>query len=152
MKRWLKIAIPLCILAAAVLFFPIKRTYTLSGDGAVLTLGKEKVGDCTMSVEIQELKSLAMSYRKTFSFVLDGVESPSDFIHFDDEHYSKTPGIPYLLTQACYSGPDDRTEFYTLLYAPDLSYAVLKWGDNLYFLDNGANMAFSEIPFSHVGE
>ncbi len=67
-----KYLIPALLLIAIVLFFPIRKTSGISGDGAVLTTDKEKIGDCTLSIEIQEVTSLAVRYRKTFSFVVDG--------------------------------------------------------------------------------
>ncbi len=143
----LKYLIPALLLIAIVIFFPIRKTSGISGDGAVLTTDKEKVGDCTLSIEIQEITSLAVRYRKTFSFVVDG-ERISEF---QSAYASETvDGLCYI-SQMYYDGQEDRMAGCELVYQEDLSYAVIYWNDRLYFITNGTQMPYSEIPLVVAG-
>lgn len=135
------------LLIAAVLFFPVRKTSSISGDGAVLTTGKEKVGDCTLSIEIQEVRSLAVRYRKTFSFVVDG-ERVSEF---RSAYASETSDGLCFISQMYYDAQEDRMASCALVYQEDLSYAVIYWNDRLYFITNGAQLPYSEIPLDIAG-
>ena len=50
------------IFAVTALFFPVSATHIISGDGDILTLQKEKVGDCRLRVEIKEISSLMVHF------------------------------------------------------------------------------------------
>jgi len=143
----LKYFIPALLLIAAVLFFPVRKTYSISGDGAVLTTDKEKIGDCTLSIEVQEVTSLAVRYRKTFSFMIDGKQVSK----FQSSHASETGGGLCFISQMYYDGQEDRMDSCELVYQEDLSYAVIHWNDRLYFLPNGTQMPYSEIPLVIAG-
>ncbi len=143
----LKYLIPALLLIAIVLFFPIRKTSSISGDGVVLTTDKEKIGDCTLSIEIQEVRSLAVRYRKTFSFVVDG-ERVSEF---RSAYASETSDGLCSISQMYYDAQEDRMAGCQLVYQRDLSYAVIHWNDQLYFITNGTQMPYSEIPLDIAG-
>lgn len=143
----LKYFIPALLLIAAVLFFPVRKTYSISGDGAVLTTDKEKIGDCTLSIEVQEVTSLAVRYRKTFSFMIDGEQVSK----FQSSHASETGGGLCFISQMYYDAQKDSMASCELVYQEDLSYAVIYWNDRLYFLPNGTQMPYSEIPLVIAG-
>lgn len=151
-KRRLLLAGILLLCVAAVLFFPITKTRTISGSGVVLTKDKEKIGDCTLTLEIRETGSLAADYRRHFSFVLHDGQTTEEYDTkkalqgrtFVDRH----DGV--CMIASMYSGY--RTGYKVvrcdLLYAEDLSYAALLWEDRLYYLPNGTDMPYSEIPWT----
>ncbi len=143
----LKYFIPALLLIAIIIFFPIRKTSGISGDGAVLTTDKEKIGDCTLSIEIREVTSLAVRYRKTFSFVVDG-ERVSEF---RSAYASETSDGLCSISQMYYDAQEDRMAGCQLVYQEDLSYAVIYWNDQLYFITNGTQMPYSAIPLDVAG-
>lgn len=143
----LKYFIPALLLIAAVLFFPIRKTSSISGDGAVLTTDKEKIGDCTLSIEIREVTSLAVRYRKTFSFVVDGKQVSE----FQSAYASETGDGLCFISQMYYDEQEDRMAGCELVYQEDLSYAVIHWNNQLYFITDGTQMPYSEIPLVIAG-
>lgn len=139
-----RVAVAVVLLAAlAVVFFPIPTTRSLSGDGEILTRQKEKTGTCRLEVEVREVASLAVCYKRSFSFVLDGDIAEV----FSSTSYSEADGI-CLLSQMYYDEEMDRMSLASLLYPEDLSYAVLCLDPNYYFLNNGSNISYAELPFS----
>ena len=138
--------IAFCVIAllATILFFPVTTTSVISGDGKVLALNKEELRDCTLSIEIKEVNSLAYRYSKTFSFVLDGT-SISDF--FGDVHTDAVEDF-CTITQFYYDANKNKIVHYGLLYGEDLSYAFIISNGELYFVNPGEHMSISEIPFS----
>ncbi len=143
----LKYLIPALLLIAIVIFFPIRKTSGISGDGAVLTTDKEKIGDCTLSIEIQEITSLAVRYRKTFFFVVDGEQ----VCEFQSAYASETGGGLCSISQMYYDAQENRMASCALVYQEDLSYAVIYWNDRLYFITNGTQVPYSEIPLVIAG-
>lgn len=115
------------LLTVAVVFFPISKTYRTSGRGAVLTNGKEKIGDCDLSVEIHETASLAMSYRKTFSFVIDDTQVAPEYLTLSRSE--EAVGLCYI-TQIYYDKNMNTMARCFLLYPEDQSYAVIGWKDS----------------------
>ena len=140
MKRKITVMV---LLALVVLLFPISSTQNLSGEGEVLNRQKEKVGTCQLEVEITEVSSLVFTYKKAFTFVLDGgaVEE------FATDSHSEIEDI-CLLSQMYYDEEQNEMSLCSLIYKKDLSYAVLDLGKNYYFIHNGADIPYSELPIS----
>lgn len=140
-----KLAIPVVasLLVLLILFFPVKKTHVISGHGEILTTEKEKVGDCSLSVEITEMRSLLLDYSRTFSFAING-KPESDF---EAHSFGESDEISSI-TQVYYNEAKDQVGFCELVYPKDLSYVVFLWDDLLYFLPNGTALTASEIPWS----
>lgn len=140
MKRKITVMV---LLALVVLLFPISSTQNLSGEGEVLNRQKEKVGTCQLEVEITEVSSLVFTYKKAFTFVLDGgaVEE------FATDSHSEIEDI-CLLSQMYYDEEQNEMSLCSLIYKKDFSYAVLDLGENYYFIHNGADIPYSELPIS----
>lgn len=133
------------VLLTVALLLPIPKTTVLSGTGAVLNTSKEKIGSCALSIEIRELRSLTVRYRKSFSFTLNG----NEFSQFETAHTSEADDL-CLITQLYYDVGDDCIAVCSLTYPKDLSYMVLFQNGQLYFLPNGTNISYSEIPFEII--
>lgn len=129
------------IIALIVIFFPVPTKHIISGDGDVLTLQKEKIGTCELEVEIKEVSSLAVCYRRSFSFFLDGKTVEM----FSTTSYSEADGL-CLLSQMYYNEKMDMMTLASLIYPKDLSYVVLDLGSNYYFINNGSNLVNAELP------
>lgn len=140
MKKW--IAVICALLICAALFFPVSTVHTISGNGEVLTTEKEKVGDCELSVEIKEVRSLVTCYSRRFTFTLDG----RTFAEFESNAGSETDDGLCLLSQMFYDAEKDSMELCSLVYQKDFSYALLRLDDHLYFADNGSGLAYTELP------
>lgn len=134
------------IFALAIAFFPFTTTEVISGKGHVLTLEKEKIGDCELFIEIKDVKSLLMRYRKSFSFVLDGTE----FSEFDTYHDDGPIDGWCSIGQMYYDLTISSFDFCLLVYGTDLSYAALVHKEKIYFINPEENMPFSEIPYQHI--
>lgn len=128
----------------AIFFFPVAKTYSLSGTGLELTTDKEKIGTCELSIEITEVRSLVMNHGKTFSFVLNGEEGPG-FV--GDASCSETEDGLCAITGMYYDARRNRMAGCGVIYDKDLTYAVLHWNDRSYFLPNGTEMPYSQIPW-----
>jgi len=118
-----------------IAFFPVKNTRTFSGEGEVLTADQEKIGVCDLLIEIHTVRSLAVTYRRTFSFVLDG-ESLSDFL---SSHSSETEDVCFI-SQMYYDERRNQINSCDLFYQKDLSYAKILWNDKLYVISDGTEM------------
>jgi len=114
------------------------------GNGQVLTADKENLGDCELSVEIKEVRARAFCYSRRFPFILDG----STVSEFDDAAYPETDDGLCLIAQPYYEEESNRMGSCTLVYQKDFSYAVIRRGERLYFLSNGASIPFPELPIS----
>lgn len=112
-----------------IAFFPAQNTVSISGEGEVLTANQEKIGTCSLSIEIQETKSLAVTYRRTVSLVLDGERLP-DFLSSSG---SETEDVCFI-SQMYYDPQEDRINSCDLFYQKDLSYARIHWDDKLYVI------------------
>lgn len=142
MKKRTYFALGFLLLLAVILFFPVRHTDHISGDGAVLTTNKEKIGDCRVSVEIREVRSLVVTYRRAFSFTIDDGE----VFEVNPAHYYEAPGGLCVFSEMYYEESRDRFEVCQLVFQKDLSYVVIYWEGQLYFLPNGTEMSYSEIP------
>ena len=52
------------------------------------------------------------------------------------------------ITQLYYDEKENRVNICYLVYQNDLSFAVIYLNSRYYFIDNGANIPYSEIPVS----
>ena len=140
MKKKIVLAM-IIIFAITAVFFPVSTTHIISGDGDILTLQKEKIGDCKLKIEIKEISSLILSYKKVFSFAVDGncVEE------FETVTHSKTDEI-YFISQMYYDKGTDAMSLASLIYPKDLSYAILSLDAEYYFINNGANISYAQLP------
>ena len=88
MKKKTLFAIILLIALVAALF-PIPTIHNISGAGEVLNLQKEKIGTCELEVEINVISSLAICYKRSFSFILNGKPVET----FSTTSYSEADGL-----------------------------------------------------------
>ena len=141
-KLTLAIAI---IVVLSVVFFPMTTTHRISGNGDILTPQKEKVGTCKLEIQIKEVSSLLLCYKKSFSFAVD-----DNFVkEFETTSYSESDKI-CLISQMYYNIETDQMSMTSLVYPNDLSYAILNLGTNYYFINNGTNISHSELPISYI--
>lgn len=135
MKRKEFICIIAIVCAAVVLFFPVSKTRSFSGNGSVLNSEREKIGDCTISIEVKELKSLVLRYRMNFSFTMN--DEPcyaSEEIRFPVA-VSVTEYGDCLLSQFYYDSETNRMQPCSLFYRGDLSYAEIFWKNSYYSIE-----------------
>ena len=97
-KRLITAGIVAAVLAiAAVLFWPHTKTYSFSGVATEWSRSHDEQYDETadLSVEITEVRSLVCSYKKSFSYVLNGKRSPDcyRFLFNDTGIGSRIEGI-----------------------------------------------------------
>ena len=142
MKKKVVIAAILIILVALViLFFPIKSTHQMSGQSEILSPKKEVIGNCDLKIEITEFSSLVFNYKNTFSLKLNG--KPIEFKATSSDTES---GDFRSITQSYYDEIRNWMDFCTLVYKKDFSYMVLSFEDNYYFLNNGSNVTYAQLP------
>lgn len=134
------------VLLVTIVFFPITRTHTISGAGQVLTIDREKLGNCNLSIKIEETKSIFFCYRKQFSFVLDG----TSFSEFSAPAYTKSEDGLCLISQMYFDEKENRMTLCSLVYDEDLSYAVIRWNEKQYFISSGSGISSSEIPVHKI--
>ena len=140
-KRTIILAI--FILVFVIMFFPVSSTHNISGNGAVLNVQKEKIGECKLDIEITEISSLIICYKKCFAFTIDGKSTKE----FSTNSHAKAKGI-CLISQMYYDKDIDAMHLCSLIYNEDYSYAVLDLGANYYFINNGSDIAYDELPIS----
>lgn len=134
MKKTASICIIVIACVATVLFFPISKTRTFSGNGSVLNSEKEKTADCTITVEVKELTSLMLRYRMNFSFMLNDVPCyASEEVRFPAA-VSVTEYGDCLISQFYYDGETNSMKRCSLFYQGDHSYAEIFWEENYYTL------------------
>ena len=131
-KRLITAGIVAAVLAiAALLFWPHTKTYSFSGVATEWSPSHDEQYDETadLSVEITEVRSLVCSYKKSFSYVLNGKRSPDCFkFHFyDTEIYSLIEGI-FLIDEG------RSTSGCGVFYYRDFSYVGVHDGDRQYDL------------------
>lgn len=121
-----------CIaLFVTLIFFPITTVHSVSGEGQVRTTADEILGDCELSLEIKEVKSLLFCYKKSFSFVLDG----HTFSEFVDSTHDETSDGLCLISQMYYDKEKSSLAPCSLAYRDDLSNFVLRFSERLYILE-----------------
>lgn len=124
-KPWILAA----VILAAVIFFPYTTKTGISGDGEIQDQAGEKTGDCVLSVEISEIRSLLFSYKRCFSYKLgdteyDAVET-ANYVEADDLN------IIYQWYQNKKTGELDLR---SMEYPDDLSYVLVTSGTERYYL------------------
>ena len=128
MKK-IKILLIIIIFAIIILMTPLPIKKNFSGEAEIL-LNNEKTGECSLSVEITELKSIIHCYRKSFSFILNG----SEYNKFASCHYSKADYGWCLISQMYYDGEADRMSLCSLYYPPYFSHLELTVNETKYVL------------------
>lgn len=144
MTRKRKLLLATAVAAAVVvgiLFFPIRRVHAISGNADILSADKEKQGTCQLSIELTELSSLAMHYRSSFTFTLDGRE----YTDFGINHYDRAEDLR-AIDQMFYDEELNAINLCQLVYQEGESYYALLLDDRIYFLANGSQMDYSQIP------
>ena len=136
-----KILIALTVLVLIGLFLPVPASRIVYGQGEVLNLEKEKVGACQMTVVIEELSSLAVTYHRSFTFNLDG----TTYETFESHSWAEGDGL-YQITQMYYDGGEDSMSLCSLVYDEGLSYAVIRLDEQFYYLNNGGELEYGELP------
>mgnify|MGYP003103418158 FL=1 len=157
------IIIGIILLLIAIFFFPVKTVRTISGPGEILNRQKEKTGDCQLSIAIEELNARTFSYKKQFTFFVDGVamaELPKGAHHeTHDAGVFFGPGAPVAveagdkiawISEGVYDAEENGVVFCQLVYQTDLSFAVVSWKGQFYFIDNGANIPRQALPVEYV--
>ena len=129
------------VVVVGVLFFPIRRVHAISGNADILSADKEKQGTCQLSIELTELSSLVMHYRSSFTFTLDGRE----YADFGTNHYGSA-GDLRAIDQMFYDEELNAINLCQLVYEEGESYYALLLDDRIYFLANGSQMDYSQIP------
>lgn len=119
------------VLLVALIFFPVTTTSSVSGKGQVRTTNEDILGDCELSFEIKEVKSLLFCYKKSFSFVLDGYI----FSKIVDSYYDETYDGLCIITQMYFDEEKNRLAPCSLAYRDDLSNFVLRFNEKLYILE-----------------
>lgn len=132
------------ILIIIIFFFPVTTVNTISGEGEILSKEKEKIGNCTLSIEIREVKSRMFCYNRQFSFALDG----NDFLRPMHKTHHDVWDTFCSITQMYYDEKTHGMNVCNLVYPNDMSFAVIRFDDKFYFIDNGANIPYSAIPVS----
>lgn len=121
-------------LLVILVFFPYSTRKVISGHGEVLTLEKEKIGDCTVSIEIYETRSLFFCYEKYFSYTIDGEESKA----FTTSSYAIANEDLYIISQMYYDEKNDEMSLCSLIYPKNLSYGIIKFDIMLYYVNNNS--------------
>lgn len=140
-KRKLLILAAVAVVVVGILFFPIRRVQTVSGNADILSGDKEKQGTCQLSIELTELSSLVMHYRSSFTFTLDGRE----YTDFGTNHYYSAEDLR-AIDQMFYDEALNATNLCQLVYQEGESYYALLLNDQIYYLANGSQMDYSQIP------
>lgn len=144
MTRKRKLLLATAVAAAAVvgiLLFPIRCVHTVSGNADILSADKEKQGTCQLSIELAELSSLVMHYRSSFTFTLDGRE----YTDFGTNHYDRAEDLR-AIDQMFYDEELNAINLCQLVYQEGESYYALLLNDQIYYLANGSQMDYSQIP------
>ena len=105
---------------------------------------KEKSADCWLEIAVLEQSRIIGKDSKSFSFVMDG----NAFYKFETASYGETEEGLCLISQMYYDANEDAMSLCSLLYPEDMSYAVLRLGDALYYINNGADIAYTELPIA----
>ena len=140
-KKLIITTIILVLLTLLVLFFPITKTHKFNGQAEILSPKKEVIGNCDLKIEITEFSSLVFNYKNTFSLKLNGKP-----IEFKSSSSDTESGDFWSITQSYYDEIRNWMDFCTLVYKKDFSYIVLSFEDNYYFLNNGSDVTYAQLP------
>lgn len=113
---------------------PYTTRKVISGHGEALTFEKEKIRDCTVSIEIYETRSLFFCYEKNFSYIIDGEESKP----FTTSSHSAANKDLHIISQMYYDEKKDEMSLCSLIYPTDLSYGEIKFDTKLYYVINNS--------------
>ena len=114
MKKYKVAALIAGIIVLLLMFFPYTTSQMISGDAEILTLENEKIGACTLSIEIQEIRSAS-----------DSKISPS---------YAETDDGFCLISYLFYDGEKNTIRSCSLWYQDDLSYVNLRVDEEQYVI------------------
>ena len=120
------------IIVAVLLFFPYSTKKVISGYGEVQTIENEKLGNCTLSIEICQIRSLCFLYKSQFSYVLDGKE----YATFEDSTYLEAGEDICMISQMYYDKTSNEMKPCRLVFPKDLSYALIEMDNEQYYLKN----------------
>ena len=137
MKKYKITALIAGTIVLLLAFFPYTTSQMISGDAEILTLENEKIGACTLSIEIQETRSLLFRYKKQFSFTLGGERNDSFLISSDSKispSYAETDDGFCLISSFFYDGEKNTIRSCSLWYREDLSYADLRVDEERYVI------------------
>ena len=125
------------IIVLLLMFFPYTTSQMISGDAEILTLENEKIGACTLSVKIEETRSLLFRYKKQFSFTLGGERNDSFLVSSDSKispSYAETDDGFCLISYLFYDGEKNTIRSCSLWYRDDLSYVNLRVDEEQYVI------------------
>lgn len=137
MKKYKVAALIAGIIVLLLMFFPYTTSQIISGDAEIQNLENEKIGACTLSIEIQEIRSLLFRYKKQFSFTLGGERNDSFLISSDSKispSYAETDDGFCLISYLFYDGEKNTIRSCSLWYQDDLSYADLRVDEERYVI------------------
>ena len=137
MKKYKVAALIAGIIVLLLMFFPYTTSQIISGDAEILTLENEKIGACTLSVKIEETRSLLFRYKKQFSFTLGGERNDSFLISSDSKispSYAETDDGFCLISYLFYDGEKNTIRSCSLWYQDDLSYVNLRVDEEQYVI------------------
>ena len=137
MKKYKVAALIAGIIVLLLMFFPYTTSQMISGDAEILTPENEKIGACTLSVEIEETRSLLFRYKKQFSFTLGGERNDSFLISSDSKispSYAETDDGFCLISYLFYDGEKNTIRSCSLWYQDDLSYVNLRVDEEQYVI------------------
>lgn len=120
------------IAALILAFCPYSTSNVISGDGEILNLENEKIGECTLSIEICETRSLLFRYKKQFSYTLNGQRHNT----FVTSSHSETDDGVCLISQMYYDEKTDALNMCSLMYSNDFSYATLRVNSEQYTISS----------------
>lgn len=141
-KYWMFVFAAL-VLAALILFFPMKTVHVFTAEADQLNSQKEKTGQANLSVQIEEIRSCCFRYKTQFAFQLD--DAVFDTIERKD--YKKI-GNTIFLHQMFF---EEEYDAFSLIYPQDFSYVALIAYENCYVIRNmGCYIEYADIPWLYV--
>ena len=86
--------------------------------------------------------------KKIYTRQLKGSLGDADFFVYKKSVDARKTDKICFISQMYQNNETDEMCVASLTYPGDLSYAILNLGANYYFINNGANIAHSELPIS----
>lgn len=123
-----KVIILTCVLFAVILtFFPYTNKMVLSGPGEIQTLEGDRVGTCTLTVEIYETRSLLFDYDKHFTYTINGETREK----FATATSAEARDI-CMISQMYYDENENEMSLCSFIYPKDLSWGRLRTETAIY--------------------